>query len=118
MDIKENRKNVLTTKQKGDKTMKKAMLVYQAGIANVFQVDCFNLASFGREAKRLYQGDFRGAVNFARGLGAAGVTVMTAHCNMAGDIIDRKWSDNLDEAPFSDKFINVHLNTVSGFASL
>jgi hypothetical protein len=80
--------------------MKRAMLVYQAGIANVFEVDCFNLNPTGRVAKRLKQGDFRGCENFARGLRAAGVIVTTAHCNMPGDVADQLWSDDLSAAPF------------------
>lgn len=84
--------------------MERAFLVYQAGIANVFEVDCFNLASYGREAKRLMQSDFRSCENFALGLKAAGVNVKTAACNMAGDIVNQTWSEDLDNQPFSDKF--------------
>jgi len=83
---------------------KQAMLVYQAGIANVFEVDCFNLSSFGRNAKRLLQSDFRTCEAFVSGLAHAGYYVATAHCNMAGDIKDQKWSFDLNDAPFSDKF--------------
>lgn len=36
-------------------------LVYQAGIANVFEVKSLNLANYGRDAKRVYQADFRTA---------------------------------------------------------
>ena len=82
----------------------KAVLVYQAGIANVFQVDCFNLSPFGRKAKRLYQGDFRTAEAIAQGIALAGGTVGTVACNMAGDISEQTWSDNLTEQPFSDQF--------------
>jgi hypothetical protein len=89
--------------------MKYAFLVYQAGIANVFKVDCLNLCNYGREAKRLYQGDFRGAENFARGLKAAGVCVKAAACNQAGDIADSKWSRDFDTMPFSEKFQFVEL---------
>lgn len=74
--------------------MKRAMLVYQAGIANVFEVESFNLSNFGREAKRLLQGDFRSCEMFANGLAAAGVLVSTAACNRAGDIIDATWSED------------------------
>lgn len=79
---------------------KNAMLVYQYGLANVFEVDSFNLSDYGRGAKRAYQGDFRGAVEFARGLGYAGWNVHTAACGRAGDIINSKWDTKLDEAPF------------------
>ena len=50
----------------------KVVLVYQAGIANVFEVDSLNLSDYGREARRLLQGDFRTCEAFARGCGAAG----------------------------------------------
>lgn len=82
----------------------RVMLVYQAGLANVFRVDCFNLASFGRNAVRLMQSDFRTCESFARGMGEAGAIVRSAHCNKAGDIADSTWSENLDSAPFGDKF--------------
>ena len=88
--------------------MKRSMLVYQAGIANVFEVECFNLTSFGRNAKRLLQADFRSCEYFARGLAAAGVTVRTVACNKAGDIINETWDEDLTEHPFSDKFIPVN----------
>ena len=84
--------------------MKKAMLVYQAGIANVFEVACFNMADYGREARRLIQADFRTCEAFAQGLAAAGVKVATAACNQAGDIAGARWSQDLDAQPFSDKF--------------
>ena len=82
----------------------KAVLVYQAGIANVFAVDCFNQADYGRNARRLLQYDFRTCEAFASGLDAAGVTVTTMQCNQAGDIINAQWSMDLDAAPFSEKF--------------
>lgn len=84
--------------------IRKAALVYQAGIANVFSVECFNLASYGREATRLYQGDFRSAEMFAAGLGTAGVVVRSLACNQTGDVRFATWSDDLDSQPFSDAF--------------
>lgn len=90
--------------------VERAMLVYQAGIANVFKVDCFNLSDYGREAARLYQGDFRGAVMYCRGLGAAGVIVRTAACNMAGDVRLSRWTVDLDEQPFADALVDVACN--------
>jgi len=86
---------------------KRAVLVYQAGIANVFEVDCFNMASFGRNAKRIMQADFRSCENFARGLAYVGYRIASAVCTQAGDIIDSIWSDDLDDASFSDKFCPV-----------
>lgn len=84
--------------------MENAVLVYQAGIANVFEVGCFNLSDFGREAKRLIQSDFRTRESFAIGLKAAGVTVISLYCNQAGDITFSQWKEVLPDAPFSDKF--------------
>jgi hypothetical protein len=83
---------------------KYAVLVYQAGIANVFEVKSLNQVDYGRDAKRLLQADFRACENFARGMGTAGYCVRTLACNMAGDIINQRWDDNLEDHPFSDKF--------------
>lgn len=93
--------------------MEKAVLVYQAGIANVFAVECFNLANFGRDAFRLMQADFRTCESFAMGLKVAGVTVMSFHCNQAGDIRESLWSDWLLDAPFNDKFHPVYSEKVA-----
>jgi hypothetical protein len=81
----------------------KAVLVYQGGIANVFAVRSFNMSDYGRDARRLYQGDFRSCEYIAIGLGIAGVKVASAHCNQAGDIAHSTWSTDLHEAPFSEQ---------------
>jgi hypothetical protein len=86
------------------KKIARAMLVYQAGIANVFAVKSFNLADHGRDAVRLMQADFAACENFARGLSVAGVTVRNAACNKAGDIIEQTWTDDLSEQPFREHF--------------
>lgn len=91
----------------------KAKLVpTQVGSAYVFPPTnlCLNLASYGRDARRLLQADFRACENFARGLGAAGVTVRTAACNQAGDIVDATWSEDLDAQPFCHQFRPVKVN--------
>lgn len=79
----------------------RAMLVYQAGIANVFRVDCFNMCNFGRNAIRLIQTSFNGAEYFADGLVAAGVKVGSCYCNECGDISEKVWKEDLENAPFS-----------------
>ena len=84
--------------------MKYATLVYQAGIANVFELSAMSVRTGSRVTKRLMQGSFTECEAFARGLKAAGVTVTTWACNRAGDVSDAEWSANLDEQPFSDKF--------------
>jgi hypothetical protein len=89
------------------KRVTRAVLVYQAGVANVFQVESFNMANYGRDARRLLQSDFRTCEAFARGLVAAGVKVTSGACNRAGDVADALWSEDLDEQPFSDKFCPV-----------
>ena len=80
----------------------KVVLVYQAGIANLFEVAGFNMAAYGRDARRIVQSDFRTCENIARGMQMAGVTVMIASCNRAGDIIDEKWVDGLEDCPFRE----------------
>lgn len=89
---------------------KRAVLVYQAGIANVFAVFSLNMADFGRDARRLIQSDFRSCEEFARGLAAAGIIVRSATCNQAGDIMSALWSENMTDAPFSEDFRPVHAN--------
>ena len=84
--------------------IKRAFLVYQAGIANVFAVKSFSLSSFGRDAVRLMQADFRTCEAFARGMSVAGVLVRNAAYNQAGDIIDATWTTDLESQPFSDSF--------------
>ena len=81
-----------------------AVLVYQAGIANVFAVASLNLADYGRDAVRLLQSDFKTCESYARGLRDAGVTVRSAACNMAGDIARQRWTEDLESAPFSESF--------------
>lgn len=94
---------------------KRAVLVYQTAIANVFSVESFNMADYGRDAERLIQSDFRSCEIFARGMGAAGVVVMTAACNEAGDISKRTWTEDLDEQPFSHEFRPVTCNMIGSF---
>ena len=78
------------------------MLVYQVGIANVFQVSAFNLADYGRDARRVYQGDFRTAEAIAHGAWLAGALVKAAGCNEAGDIALRSWTQDIDSLPFRE----------------
>jgi hypothetical protein len=88
--------------------IKRAVLVYQAGIANVFAVDHFSLTdATKRNARRLRQHAFSSCVPYAQGLLAAGVDVRTAACNQAGDITDSAWTCDYDTQPFSDKFVLV-----------
>lgn len=101
---------------KSNTPVTRAFLVYQAGIANVFAVDCANLNPFGREAVRLIQADFRTCESFARGLAAAGAFVHSAACNEAGDITDSQWTDDLDSQPFSESFRPVSQVNVSTLA--
>ncbi len=92
---------------------KRIFLVYQARIANVFEVDCHNLSSFGRNAKRLLQHAFTTCEWYARGLAQAGAIVRTVGCNKAGDIINQHWTEDLESLPFSDKFHPVELPKVN-----
>lgn len=84
--------------------MKKYALIYQAGIANVFEVETLNLNKEGRNAKRILQSDFRSCENFCEGLKHAGGYVYSAYCNMAGDINLFDWKEKLENVPFSESF--------------
>ena len=80
--------------------IEKAMLVYQAGIANVFKVTEFGLSACGqdgqyRDRRRLLQADFRTCEDFARGLNYAGTEVRSCACNRAGDIAASDWEEDL-----------------------
>ena len=80
-------------------------LVYQAGIANVFLVDAFNLNADGGKSggvQRLLQSTFSECEMFVRGMARAGASVRTAYCNQAGDISGSQWFSDLDNAPFSE----------------
>jgi hypothetical protein len=82
------------------KNSKKYAVVYQAGIANIFQVDCFNACAYGRNAKRILQHSFVAIEWFARGLMQAGAKVGMFSCNKAGDISEMKWTIGLEDCPF------------------
>ena len=90
------------------------VLVYQAGIANVFRVTSFNLSDYGRDAKRIMQSDFRSCEQFAIGCGYSGAIVKVAACNQAGDISRASWSTDLESQPFSDKYNSGLINGING----
>lgn len=83
----------------------KVALVYQAGIANLFEVEKFSCEAAERgKVKRLLQHAFEPCEWFARGAQLAGAECHAFGCNMAGDIKDQEWTRELDSLPFSDKF--------------
>lgn len=83
--------------------MQRLALVYQAGIANVFEVNRFGIKPEERgKTRRLYQGDFHTAKTFVRGAEHAGARVGTYACNRAGDIINAPWDTTDENAPFLD----------------
>lgn len=76
-----------------------AALVYQTGIANVFDVS----KGLGADkVRRILQADFRTCENFTRGLAAAGVAVDTWSCNVTGDCAKVKWIYGTNGTPFRD----------------
>lgn len=76
-------------------------LVYQSGIANLFQVPSLEFYAEGRN-KRVFQGDFRTAEAMARGAILAGGEVRVASCNVAGDIADLVWAQGMSNCPFRE----------------
>lgn len=87
---------------------RKAVVVYQAGIANVFLVENVFETHEGRGASRLAQSDFNSCEMYARGLKEAGFRIESAHCNMAGDVAAQKWNFDLSDAPFRDSMHPVY----------
>ena len=73
------------------------VLVYQCGIANVFRVDSWNMADYGRVAERVLQGAYTTCIAFSRGLAEAGALVATAHCDLAGDIAGSHWTEGMGD---------------------
>lgn len=83
---------------------RKFMLVYQAGLANVFCVESFTLKPEGRNALRILQTDFSSAQVFCHGVTAGGGEIRVAGLNEAGNIADRVWTADRDSLPFRDQF--------------
>ncbi len=100
--------------------MKRFALVYQCGIANVFDVTpvrcklCQDRPGFNgvgkpcngctgqpaprgflacTDPKRLMQDGFRACENFIHGARAAGVEALVFHCDKAGDITNLDWEE-------------------------
>ena len=91
----------------------KIMLVYQRHIANVFQVDCFNVNPKGRQEKRLTQGTFAECEAFVKGCGAMGAVVRTVHCNVEPrhDVARMQWTEDMSTAPgFTSEKKKVEIN--------
>lgn len=83
----------------------RVVLVYQAGVANVFEVDCFNMRASGRSfTKRIKLGSFRECETYCQGLSDSGIIVKTVGCNQPGDISGLNWTENLEQLPFHDEF--------------
>lgn len=80
-----------------DTTTRRIVLVYQVGIANVFEVDRFSRHPERRNGRGLLQYDYHSCEMFARGMGAAGCIVRTMHCDMAGDCSQFTWEPNKGE---------------------
>lgn len=69
------------TKQETRRPVKNAILLYQAGIANLF------MAEPQEPVVRLVQSDFRTCEHIAAGLIMAGATVAVWNANVAGDAL-------------------------------
>ncbi len=69
--------------------IKRVALVYQVGLANVFQLA---VGGGGRE-QRVMQADYRSCELYVRGMRDAGAEVHVYHCDAAGDIAHLLWAD-------------------------
>lgn len=91
-----------------------AIILYQAGIANVYRVD----SGMGIvNPKRIGQGAFQTCEDFARGLVAAGVSLRVMSANVAGDatLQVNRWSDGLVDCPFRENARPPKSESESGF---
>jgi hypothetical protein len=68
------------------------VLVYQGGLANIVEIS-------DKGQKRILQASFLECEWFMRGAQHAGACVDVAGCNMAGDILDKAWTRDLDSLP-------------------
>lgn len=83
--------------------MTRLALVYQGGLANLFEVERFGIRpKERRETRRVFQGDFGTAKAMARGAELAGARIGSYACNRAGDIINAPWDTTDVDAPFLD----------------
>lgn len=74
--------------------MRILVIVYQAGIANVFE-----------NKRRLLQADFRTCEMFCRGAQAMGAAIVPAWANVAGDVSLAEWHyTDFENAPFNESF--------------
>ena len=66
-------------------------LVYQCGIANLF--DITRVDALGRDTGivRVYQGDYRGAESIANGAILVGAKVIVWHSDVTGDCTQAQW---------------------------
>lgn len=84
--------------------MRNFMLVYQAGIANVFEVEHLSdFAATRGTTRRLLQHAFSPCEWYAHGLRDGGHRLRVASCNQAGDILGANWVAGLDDCPFRDQ---------------
>jgi hypothetical protein len=89
--------------------MKRFAIVYQCGLANVFDVshsgDMPEIGPFTDESKKMYksrkrllQGSFRDCEQYMRGAVASGkVESLIFHCDMAGDIALQNWEKGIGD---------------------
>ncbi len=71
--------------------VKRAVLVYQVGLANVFMVDPVVGADRIVGRRRMLQADYRSCELYAKGLRDAGSELEVAHCDEAGDVTRADW---------------------------
>jgi hypothetical protein len=79
------------------------VVVYQPGIANLFEVDSFEpltIPGTGRHRERKCQADYKTVECIALGLVYAGARVRYASCNRTGDVASATWTHGLGDCPF------------------
>jgi hypothetical protein len=83
-------------------TPRRAMLVYQQGFANVFEVAEFGLTPETHGPARVIRANtYRYCETICEGLELAGWEIRAAACEELGDIADREWQEYRETGPFS-----------------
>jgi len=82
----------------------KLALVYQAGIANVFEVERHSTYATRRgKTTRKLQHAFKVCEWYARGARDAGAILRVYSCNVAGDCASVPWTQGTAATPFRDE---------------
>ncbi len=83
----------------------KLAIVYQAGLANVFEVTNFKKPF---RMRRVLQGSFAECERFCQGAEYMGAEIKAFSRNVAGDVSLHAWKEGIEDCPFREKIFIRH----------